>query len=33
VVTCGAALADGTMRQVDLTVADTAGNVTLTAVR
>jgi hypothetical protein len=33
VVTCGAALADGTTRQVDLTVQDTAGNVTLSAVR
>ena len=33
VLTCGAALADGTTRQVDLTVADTAGNVTVTAVR
>ena len=33
VVTCGAALADGTARQVDLTVQDTAGNVTVTAVR
>ena len=33
VVTCTAALADGQTRQVDLTVADTAGNVTLTAVR
>ncbi len=32
-LTCGAALADGTTRQVDLTVADTAGNVTVTAVR
>jgi hypothetical protein len=33
VITCGAALADGTNRQVDLTVQDTAGNVTITAVR
>jgi hypothetical protein len=33
VLTCGAALADGTTRQVDLTVQDTAGNVTLSAVR
>ena len=33
VVMCTAALADGTTRQVDLTVQDTAGNVTLTAVR
>ena len=33
VVTCGAALADGTMRQVDLTVQDTAGTVTVSAVR
>jgi len=32
VVTCTAALADGTMRTVELTVQDTAGNVTLTAV-
>jgi hypothetical protein len=33
VITCGAALADGTARQVDLTVQDTAGNVTVSAVR
>jgi hypothetical protein len=33
VLTCGAALADGTSRQVDLTVQDTAGNVTISAVR
>jgi len=33
VVTCAATLADGTSRQVDLTVQDTAGNVTVTAVR
>jgi len=33
VVSCSAALADGTTRQVDLTVQDTAGNVTVTAVR
>ena len=33
VVTCGATLADGTTRQVDLTVADAAGNVTVSAVR
>jgi hypothetical protein len=33
VLTCGAVLADGTTRQVDLTVQDTAGNVTLSAVR
>lgn len=33
VVTCGATLADGTTRQVDLTVQDTAGNVTISAVR
>jgi hypothetical protein len=33
VITCGAALVDGTTRQVDLTVADTAGNVTVSAVR
>jgi hypothetical protein len=32
VITCGAALADGTMRSVQVTVQDTAGNVTLTAV-
>jgi hypothetical protein len=32
VITCGAALADGTTRSVQLTVQDTAGNVTLTAV-
>lgn len=32
VLTCGAALADGTTRQVSLTVQDTAGNVTVTAV-
>ena len=33
VLTCGATLADGTARQVDLTVQDTAGNVTVSAVR
>jgi hypothetical protein len=33
VVTCGATLADGTTRQVDLTFQDTAGNVTVSAVR
>jgi hypothetical protein len=33
VVTCAATLADGTSRQVDLTVQDTAGNVTISAVR
>jgi hypothetical protein len=33
VLTCGITLADGTTRQVDLTVQDTAGNVTVTAVR
>ena len=32
-ITCGAALADGTTRQVDLAVQDTAGNVTVAAVR
>ena len=32
VVTCRAALADGTARTVELTVADTAGNVTITGV-
>jgi hypothetical protein len=32
VLTCGAKLADGTTRTVELTVQDTAGNVTLTAV-
>ena len=31
-IDCGAALADGTTRTVHLTVADTAGNVTITAV-
>ena len=33
VVTCATTLADGTARQVDLTVQDTAGNVTISAVR
>lgn len=33
VVACRAALADGTARTVELTVADTAGTVTITAVR
>ncbi len=32
VLTCGATLADGTIRTVQLTVQDTAGNVTVTAV-
>ena len=32
VLTCRAALADGTARTVELTVADTAGNVTITGV-
>jgi hypothetical protein len=32
VITCLAALADGTMRTVQLTVQDTAGNITITAV-
>ena len=31
-LTCGVALADGTARTVELTVQDTAGNVTVTAV-
>lgn len=31
-IDCGAALADGSLRTVQLTVQDTAGNVTLTAV-
>jgi hypothetical protein len=33
VITCHAALADGSAHDVDVTVQDTAGNVTLTAVR
>jgi hypothetical protein len=31
-ITCGVTLADGTARTVELTVQDTAGNVTVTAV-
>ena len=31
-ITCGVTLADGTVRTVELTVQDTAGNVTVTAV-
>jgi hypothetical protein len=31
-ITCGATLADGTVRHAELTVNDTAGNVTITAV-
>jgi hypothetical protein len=31
-ITCGATLADGTVRHAELTVDDTAGNVTITAV-